>query len=152
MTELDRNLGRYSFLLAEDNPANQLLLESYMEFLKISRFKVVSNGVEAVKAYSKSPFDFIIMDIHMPELDGTSALRALEGTIDPNTVVIALTANAMRGDKERFLAAGFHSYLAKPMRLGDLRQVLSGYLSKPRVTHSKSVSPAPRDLPGALTA
>lgn len=123
-------------LVAEDNATNRELMIQMLSRLGLSARTVV-NGREAIAAASETEFDVILMDIQMPEMDGiaaTAAIRALPG----NTAfvpIVAITANAMVGDKERYLAAGFDDYLAKPIRLEQLSDVIA------RWTLSDSTSP-----------
>jgi CheY-like chemotaxis protein len=107
--------------VADDKATGRELIRTALEH---SRYLVVeaNDGLDAViKAREVLP-DLIILDLHMPVLDGFGALRQLRGDERfATTPIIALTASAMRGDRERGLAAGFTSYLAKPISLGNLR-------------------------------
>ena len=112
-----RDTGRrVRILLAEDNITNQKVAVRMLEKAGY-RVDVVGNGLEAIDAMQALPYDLVLMDVQMPELDGVSAtrtIRALPGW--PATVpIIALTANAMTGDQERYLAAGMNDYLSKPI-------------------------------------
>jgi PAS domain S-box-containing protein len=112
-------------LLADDNVINQQVLRLLLERLGHTP-DVVSNGAEALDAVSHRPYDVVFMDIQMPELDGESAtrrIRALEGIAQP--AIIALTASALQGDRERYLAAGMNDYLSKPVQIEDLRAALN---------------------------
>jgi signal transduction histidine kinase/CheY-like chemotaxis protein len=118
-------------LLAEDNAVNQLLAVRMLE-KRGHRVIVVANGREALAALEKEKFDLVLMDVQMPEMDGfeaTAALREKEKTGRTHVPVIALTAHAMKGDRERCLTAGMDGYLAKPIRPQDLDEVLAGYMS-----------------------
>ena len=113
-------------LLAEDNPVNRMLAERILTRLG---YKVDSavDGVEAVALASAKEYDAILMDIQMPNMDGyaaTGAIRNLPGEIGRNIPIIAMTANAMQGDKERCLAAGMDDYIAKPFTQEQLKSVL----------------------------
>ncbi|HEY9791288.1 MAG TPA: response regulator [Candidatus Obscuribacterales bacterium] len=113
-------------LLAEDHPLNQkvaLLLLERMGFT----VHVVNNGVEAVRAASRIDYDAILMDCHMPEIDGfeaTKQIREAEKQTDKHVPIIAVTALAMAGDRERCLAAGMDDYLTKPIDRELLHQKL----------------------------
>jgi len=103
-------------LVAEDNHVNQVVL---LAILSKSEHKVdmVANGLEAVSAAKQAPYDLILMDIMMPEMDGMTAtrnIRNLPGEIG-QVPIIALTANAMKGDREKYLDAGMSDYLSKPV-------------------------------------
>lgn len=112
-------------LVAEDNPVNQLVIQKMLERLGHT-LTLVGNGVEAVEAARRRRFDLILMDVQMPEMDGVEAARRIIGEM-PAPVrppIWALTAAAMKGDRERFLAAGMDGYLSKPIRFADLERAL----------------------------
>ncbi len=123
-------------LLAEDNAANQKLTQLQLHKLGIEYVQTVGNGVEAVNALKQvsrahGAYALILMDCQMPELDGFSATRAIrryELASGEHTPIIAMTANAMQGDREACLAAGMDDYISKPVRLDALRTVLERWL------------------------
>jgi CheY-like chemotaxis protein len=90
---------------------------------------VANNGAEALEAFGRQPFDAVLMDVQMPELDGfqaTAKIRAKEQELGwRHTRIIALTAHAMKGDCEKCLAAGMDDYVAKPVQVADLEQALA---------------------------
>ena len=107
-------------LLAEDNPINQKFAVRALTKRK-HQVVVVNNGREAVEAWEKETFDVILMDVQMPEMDGleaTAAIRQLEQ--HRRTPIIALTANAMKGDEEKCLEAGMDGYVSKPLKINDM--------------------------------
>ncbi|WP_372880100.1 PAS domain S-box protein [Psychromonas sp.] len=109
-------LANTRILLAEDNPANQMVIKSILEFAKL-QVDVVGNGCEALEVLQDRPYDLVLMDISMPEMDGMTAtreIRKLSGAVR-NIPIIALTAHHLNGDKERFIAAGMNDYLSKPI-------------------------------------
>ncbi len=113
-------------LLAEDNLVNQRLALKILEQQGHS-VEVVGNGKEAVVAYRKGQFDLVLMDVAMPEMSGleaTQVIREMEQETRTKTPVIALTAHAMKGDRERCLAAGMDEYVTKPLRTKDLFDVM----------------------------
>ena len=119
-------------LLAEDNPVNQLVAVEMLEQLGYS-VAVVENGREAVEAVADEHFDLVLMDCQMPELDGfaaTEAIRRRERAAGetPHIPIIALTANAMAGDREQCLAVGMDDFLSKPFTLTQLQAVLARWL------------------------
>jgi CheY-like chemotaxis protein/HPt (histidine-containing phosphotransfer) domain-containing protein len=100
---------------------------------------VAANGKEAVDLFVKNPYDVILMDIHMPEMDGfeaTSHIRDIESQFKPKVPIIALTANAVKGDKEVCLAAGMDAYISKPFKKQDLIEALQMVMS----SHTKPES------------
>ena len=131
-------------LLAEDNVVNQRVAVGILE--KVGNHVVVTgNGREAIAAWRSQPFDVILMDVQMPEMDGfeaTAAIRRAEAGTKVHIPIIAMTAHAMRGDRERCLAAGMDDYLSKPVRKGDLMEVIG--------KHSTSSTAVELPLPSAV--
>jgi PAS domain S-box-containing protein len=124
---------RLQVLVAEDNQVNQLVATRIFEKLG-HQATVVSNGREAFVAFQAGKFDLIAMDVQMPEMDGldaTSAIRAWEKTGGTHTPIIAMTAHAMKGDRERCLAAGMDGYTSKPIRIGELEHAIAQLISPP---------------------
>lgn len=122
---------RYSILAAEDNPVNQKLTRRVLE-KHGHKVTVVSNGMEAVDAFKTGKYDLILMDIQMPEMDGMEAaalIRGAEKTDGDHIPIIAMTAYAMKGDRERFLKSGFDGYVAKPINPLELAYYIQGIQS-----------------------
>ncbi len=130
------NLEGRLILIAEDNPVNQTVAGRLVQKLGC-RVHIAENGVEAIERWRESKYDLILMDGQMPELDGygaTGCIRNLEKENgDRRTPIIALTAHALPGDKERCLAAGMDDYLSKPLQVDALKRILEFWL--PPVTH-----------------
>jgi signal transduction histidine kinase/DNA-binding NarL/FixJ family response regulator/HPt (histidine-containing phosphotransfer) domain-containing protein len=122
-------------LVAEDNAANQRLIERLLERLGVS-VSLVDNGRQAVDAVARNSFDLVLMDCHMPELDGFGATRAIRGT-GSTIPIVALTADAMTGDREACLANGMDDYLSKPIVPAELEATLQLWLRD-----AKPVDPA----------
>lgn len=121
-----------SVLLAEDNLVNQRLAVRLLE-KRGHRVVVAATGLEALKALEKESFDLVIMDVQMPEMDGieaTGVIRKNEKTSGAHQPIVALTAHAMKGDREKCLAAGMDGYLSKPIRPHELDQVLEIYVAR----------------------
>ena len=120
-------------LLVEDNLINQQLALRLLEKLG-HHVTIAGDGVEALKALHERPFDLVLMDCQMPEMDGYEATRRIRSgqtkALNPNIPVIALTANAMKGDREIALAAGMNDYLTKPLKSAELRSMLYRWMSK----------------------
>ena len=115
-----RKIGRLHILVAEDNSVNQEVAQQ-MLMKKGYAVTLASNGREAVNLVTESParFDLILMDIQMPEMDGfqaTAAIREIEKASQTHVPVVAMTAHAMKGDRERCLAAGMDEYVSKPVQ------------------------------------
>lgn len=122
-------LSAARILLAEDNPTNQIVATGVLRRLGYADVTVAGDGKQAVEMALSRPFDAILMDCHMPELDGYAATQMLRarGCILP---VIAMTANAMKGDREKCLAAGMNDYLTKPVEKEALGEMLGRWLSR----------------------
>jgi CheY-like chemotaxis protein len=120
-------------LLAEDNAVNQLLATRLL-VKRGHRVTVVANGREALEALEKDTFDLALMDVQMPELNGfeaTAVIREKEKTSGNHLTVIAMTAHAMAGDRERCLKAGMDDYIAKPIRTQELTELLGRHSPAP---------------------
>ena len=113
-------------LLVEDNKANQFFMEVILKKLKLN-YKIANNGQEAIDIIKNEEFDVILMDENMPIMNGMEATKKLR-ELGYKTPIVAVTANALSGDKERFLASGFDEYLPKPINMDKLKEVLSKYL------------------------
>ena len=119
-------------LLAEDNIVNQKVLSRMLERLGYM-IDIASNGLEALAVLRNKPYDVVLMDVHMPEMDGITATHVIQSEWAENLRprIIALTADALEGDRENFLEQGLDDYLSKPVRNGDLVEKL---LKCPQVT------------------
>jgi CheY-like chemotaxis protein len=124
---MDAELGRrhpLRILLAEDNAVNQKLALRILEQMGY-RADIASNGIEAVESIERQIYDVILMDVQMPDMDGLDAtreIRQLTNATQPH--IIAMTANALEGDREMCLAVGMNDYISKPIRVNELVEAL----------------------------
>jgi CheY-like chemotaxis protein/HPt (histidine-containing phosphotransfer) domain-containing protein len=140
--QADAQLGKewpLRILLAEDNATNQKLALKLLDRLSYTA-DVVGNGLEALSALQRQRYDVVLMDLQMPELDGLDTTRQLRVQLPAETqpYVVAMTANAMPGDREMCLAAGMDDYVSKPIRLEELVRALKA------ARGDMSASPAPQ--------
>ena len=122
----ERPLPGGRVLVVEDNGANQLVAALLLEKLGY-RTDLAANGFEALSAIEQIPYNVVLMDCQMPEMDGyeaTKELRARENGTGRHIPIIAMTANAMAGDREKCLAVGMDDYLTKPIQKEELEAVL----------------------------
>lgn len=121
-------------LVAEDHLLNQDLLKRLLPRMGFGQFDMVENGKQAVEAFAKNDYDLILMDCHMPELNGYEATEAIRKAADKNgktLPIIALTADAMKGTREQCLAAGMSDYLSKPIDREELQNILEQWFVFP---------------------
>ena len=142
----EEGAGPLCVLLAEDNPVNQKVAVHMLERLGHS-VTVASDGQKALDALREGDFDVVLMDVQMPHMDGLDAVAALrlaeaERPGGRRMPVIALTAHAMKGDRERCLAAGFDRYLSKPVRQDELHAALASIAPAPARVARPEVDPA----------
>jgi CheY-like chemotaxis protein len=141
--------GKLRVLVVEDNPVNQRVAVRMLQRLGLGA-DVASDGLEAVESFSRQPYDLILMDCQMPGLDGyeaTARIRQIEGT-ERHIPIVAMTASAMRGDRERCLEAGMDDYISKPVTIETLESVLGRWVPLP--AHGDQGSrPRPLDVPVA---
>ena len=125
---VETNSQQLNILLAEDNLINQKVTLRMLERLG-HQAQVAKNGHEVLAALEQSTYDLILMDVQMPEMDGLTATEHIrqDEKLPQQPYIIALTANALKGDRERFLAAGMDDYLSKPVRLEDLATAIETY-------------------------
>ncbi len=137
-------------LLAEDNPVNQKLAIRLLAQMGYTA-DVAGNGLEAIAALGRAPYDVILMDVQMPELDGLEATRRIRAgrSADARPWIVAMTANALAGDREACLAAGMNDYVSKPIRPAALAAALAAAPSSSRIPAGP---PAPTPSPGGPDA
>jgi CheY-like chemotaxis protein len=110
-------------LVAEDNSINQRVAKLMLKHAGFT-VDVASNGSEALEAHSSNPYDLILMDCQMPGMDGWEATSRIRQLNQPQPFIIAVTANALAGDRERCLAAGMDDYLSKPFTAQQLVMIV----------------------------
>jgi CheY-like chemotaxis protein len=127
-----KDLGRIvRILVAEDNPVNQMVAQAMINKLGY-QVDIVANGQETINALRMIPYDLVLMDCRMPEMDGFEATRLIRKAeskvLDPNIPIIAMTASAMSGDREMCLRAGMNDFISKPVRKQTLGQMIATWL------------------------
>jgi len=127
-------------LIAEDNIMNQHLIRHLMKHWQIE-YTLVNNGREAVEAVQQQAFSVVLMDIQMPELDGYTATQIIRNELKLDVPIVAMTAHAMAGEKEKCLSFGMNEYISKPIKEGELYGILEQY----------AVAAAPDAKPAAET-
>ena len=117
-----------SILLAEDNMVNQKIISHMLAKMGYTA-DIVQNGLEALDAAALKNYDIIFMDVQMPEMDGLEATRSIRRQLTIQPFIIAMTANAMQGDKEECLASGMDEYISKPISMTGLKKLLENFSS-----------------------
>lgn len=140
-------------LLAEDNAVNQRLARRLLE-KRGHEVYVADNGAQALEIYNSTPVDIVLMDVQMPEMDGmeaTAEIRRLERGTGSRVPIIAMTAHAMAGDKEKCLEGGMDDYISKPIQTDDLYRLLEQYSPKPGDEERQMTAESPLDIEFALS-
>lgn len=139
---VERPMSGFRVLVAEDNVTNQLVAQGMLRNLGI-RADVVGNGRDALEAMQRVPYDVVFMDVQMPEMDGleaTRTARTMKGTPLQTIPIIAMTAHALAGDREKCLASGMDDYLTKPVTSDALSQMMRRWLREPSVSSRASAA------------
>ena len=130
MAALARQTVRARALLAEDNVVNQKVALQLLENFGC-RVDVAANGRQAVEMFDQASYDLVFMDCQMPEMDGYQATAEIRLREDkPRVLIVAMTANALQGDREICLAAGMDDYLSKPVTPEALRAIFAGTVDR----------------------
>ena len=127
---IPEDIKKLKVLIAEDNNVNKILLKHILISIGINQITEANNGLEAVESFKIESPDIIFMDVQMPILDGleaTEMIRKIESDKSEETLIIALTANAMEGDKEKCIKAGMNDYLSKPFLKDQILNILLKY-------------------------
>lgn len=129
--EQEADLPNVQLLVAEDNPMNRRVVELLLEEWKIN-YTMVQNGREVLELLEATPkaFDMVFMDIQMPEMDGYEATRLIRQQLKLELPVIAMTAHALAGEREKCLRMGMNDYISKPFREFELRQIIARFAPK----------------------
>jgi len=130
-------------LVAEDFAINQQVAQLYLDEMGFASH-VVSNGAKAIEAVATNQYALVLMDCQMPEMDGyaaTAAIRSVEAASGRHTPIVAMTAHAMGGDRERCLAAGMDDYISKPVEPDELRKILKRWLPEPASADATGAQP-----------
>lgn len=130
VSDIDQKMGTnhpLRILLADDNTVNQKVATRMLEKIGY-RADLAANGIEVLQAIERQPYDLIFMDVQMPEMDGLEATRQIRRLIPAERMpkIIAMTAHALQGDRERFMAEGMDDYLSKPIQIAELIRAIQG--------------------------
>ncbi|MDY0030044.1 MAG: ATP-binding protein [Pseudobdellovibrionaceae bacterium] len=141
------NLSEIRALVVEDHPINQMLVIKWLKKLGVSLIDSAMNGFDSITLLRNNSYDFILMDCQMPELDGyetTSLIRDMEKQMNKRTPIIAMTANAMLGEREKCLAAGMDDYLSKPLNFSQFQHCIAQWIGASPNEDQENSSPTER--------
>ena len=127
MQKISADFKEARLLVADDFPINVELISEMLEMMNC-KVDTVENGEEAYEKHMENDYDLILMDIQMPVLDGYQATKKIKESEKKNPIIVAITANALSGDKDKCLAAGMDDYISKPIKGVALEEILSKYL------------------------
>ncbi|MCU7551766.1 ATP-binding protein [Chitinophagaceae bacterium LB-8] len=121
-------LQNINVLIVEDNEVNQTLLQHLFRNWQV-KFEIANNGIEAIEKLRANVYDLILMDIQMPQMDGYTATRQIRNHLKLNTPIVAMTAHAMAGEREKCLSYGMNEYISKPIQEEQLRKLITQFYS-----------------------
>ena len=129
--ELRKFLKNFRILVAEDNSINRFLIENYLEKIGV-KYKIVSNGIEVMDALNESNFDLILMDIQMPLKDGYATAKEIRCSNKnfSKIPIVAVTANVIKGEKQKCLDAGMNAYISKPFSVDELIETINQFVEE----------------------
>ena len=125
--EIQLNKNNIKILVAEDNAMNQSLMNHLLTDWKLD-FHIVNNGKEAIEALQEKKYSLVLMDIQMPQMDGYTATMKIRNELNNPIPIIAMTAHAMAGEREKCLSYGMNEYISKPIRENDLFKIINNFL------------------------
>ncbi|MGQ9608791.1 MAG: PAS domain S-box protein [bacterium] len=151
---LDKNIENVSakVLLVEDNPVNQRLAVKLLEKHGFN-VSIANNGIEVLDIIKKEKFDIILMDVQMPKMDGfvtTTEIRRMEENTYEHIPIIAMTAHALKGDREKCLSMGMDDYISKPIKSSELLETIKKWLKPKKVDIDKEILSKMLDIDNAL--
>ena len=135
-TDEQANIEPLRILMAEDNPINQRVGKLILQRAGFD-IDLVGDGNEALEAHRSNPYDLILMDCQMPTMDGFEASRQIRSLDQPQPVIVAVTANALVGERERCLEAGMDDYLSKPFQAEQLVALVKKWVAIRRTSDGK---------------
>ncbi|HTF31696.1 MAG TPA: ATP-binding protein [Flavitalea sp.] len=127
VSEIQLNKGNIKILVAEDNTMNQSLMKHLLTDWKLD-FHIVNNGKEAIETLRQKEYSLVLMDIQMPEMDGYSTTLKIRNELNSNIPIVAMTAHAMAGEREKCLSFGMNEYISKPIRENELYKIVNNLL------------------------
>jgi CheY-like chemotaxis protein/nitrogen-specific signal transduction histidine kinase len=138
-TAIEINFTNSKVLVVEDNSFNQKLITHLFKIWKLD-FDLVENGKEAISILQKRVYDLILMDMQMPEMDGYTATNEIRNTLKINTPIIAMTAHALAGEREKCISFGMNEYIAKPIREEELHVLISQFTQVPNIIFEQNTN------------
>lgn len=141
--EIESNIRDIKVLIAEDNQMNQQLMKHLMKQWGID-YALVNNGREALEELSQNKYSLVLMDIQMPEMDGYTTTQAIRNELHLDVPIVAMTAHAMVGEKERCLSFGMNDYISKPVKETELFAILKQYARPYEQAGEKKAAEAPQ--------
>jgi signal transduction histidine kinase/CheY-like chemotaxis protein/HPt (histidine-containing phosphotransfer) domain-containing protein len=143
LEEEKKGINNIRILVAEDNQMNQQLIRHLMKQWSVD-YVLANNGREAIELLKEQDFSLVLMDVQMPEMDGYAATQAIRQELQKDTPIIAMTAHAMAGEKERCLSYGMNDYISKPVKESELYSIIQTYGSPISSSEPVQLEPLPQ--------